>query len=304
MKIAITGGSGYVGCRLSEHFLRQGHEVLCIDWLRWGITPILGIIDHPNFHLHVIDIRDKEVESVIKSADAVIHLAGIVGYPACDAEPILAHSINVEATKRVIDATSDKPFVYASTGSVYGALNSTCTELSETNPISKYAEYKLLGEEYSGDNAVILRPATAFGVSNRLRNDLLVNDFVNQAINERELILFESHFKRTFLSVNDLVRGFALGIEKYDEMKGEVWNVGDENLNHTKLDIANTILKYVDYKLELDTKLVHDKDGRNYFVDYYKIKERTGFVATETLDSGILNLVTLYKASSHNLTYR
>ena len=301
MKIAITGGAGYVGCRLSEHFLKQGHEVLCIDWLRWGVTSILNIIDHPNFHLHVIDIREKEVESVIKSADAVIHLAGIVGYPACDAEPILAQSINVEATKRVIDATGDKPFVYASTGSVYGALNSICTERSETNPISKYAEYKLLGEEYSEDNAVILRPATAFGVSNRLRNDLLVNDFVNQAINERELILFESHFKRTFLSVNDLVRGFALGIEKYDEMKDEVWNVGDETLNHTKLDIANTILKYVDYKLEVDTMLVHDKDGRNYFVDYSKIKERTGFVAEETLDSGILNLVTLYNALSKKI---
>ena len=304
MKIAITGGAGYVGCRLSEYFLRQGHEVLCIDWLKWGITPILNIIDHSNFHLHVIDIRDKEVESVIKSADAVIHLAGIVGYPACDAEPILAQSINVEATKRVIDATGDKPFVYASTGSVYGALNSICTELSETNPISKYSEYKLIGEEYSGDNAVILRPATAFGVSNRLRNDLLVNDFVNQAINERELVLFEGHYKRTFLSVNDLARGFALGIEKYDEMKGEIWNVGDETLNHTKLDIANTILKYVDYKLDVDTMLVHDKDRRNYFVDYSKIKERTGFVAEETLDSGILNLVTLYNALSNNIRYR
>ncbi len=304
MKIAITGGAGYVGCRLSEYFLRQGHEVLCIDWLKWGITPILNIIDHSNFHLHVIDIRDKEVESVIKSADAVIHLAGIVGYPACDAEPILAQSINVEATKRVIDATGDKPFVYASTGSVYGALNSICTELSETNPISKYSEYKLIGEEYSGDNAIILRPATAFGVSNRLRNDLLVNDFVNQAINERELILFEGHFKRTFLSVNDLARGFALGIEKYDEMKGEIWNVGDETLNHTKLDIANTILKYVDYKLDVDTLLVHDKDRRNYFVDYSKIKERTDFVAKEILDSGILNLVTLYNSLSNNIRYR
>ena len=304
MKIAITGGAGYVGCRLSEHFLKQGHEVDCIDWMRWGVTPILNIIDHPNFHLHVMDIRDKEVESVIKSADAVIHLAGIVGYPACDSEPLLAHSINVEATKRVIDATGDKPFVYASTGSVYGALNSTCTELSETNPISKYSEYKLVGEEYSGDNAVIFRPATAFGVSNRLRNDLLVNDFVNQAVNVKELTLFEGHFKRTFLSINDLVRGFAMGIEKYDEMKGEVWNVGDESLNHTKLDIANTILKYVDYDLTVNTTVEHDKDGRNYFVDYSKIKERTGFVATETLDSGILNLVTLYKASSHNITYR
>ena len=95
MKIAITGGAGYVGCRLSEYFLKQGHEVICIDWMRWEVTPILNIIDHPNFHLHVMDIRNKEVESVIKSADAVIHLAGIVGYPACDAEPVLAHTLSM-----------------------------------------------------------------------------------------------------------------------------------------------------------------------------------------------------------------
>jgi len=304
MKIAITGGAGYIGCRLSDYFLKEGHEVLCIDWLRWGISPILNLIDHPCFSLYVTDIRDKEVEKILKLADAVIHLAGIVGYPACDSEPLLAHSINVEATKRVIDATSDKPFVYASTGSVYGALNSTCTELSETNPISKYSEYKLIGETYCGDNAVIVRPATAFGVSNRLRNDLLINDFVNQAVNVKELTLFEGHFKRTFLSNNDCVRGFALGLDKYNIMKGEIWNLGDQRLNATKLDIANTILKYVDYNLTVNTTVEHDKDGRNYFVDYSKIKERTGFVATETLDSGILNLVTLYKASSHNITYR
>jgi len=303
MKIAITGGAGYVGCRLSEHFLKTGHEVICIDWLKWGIHPILNIIDHPNFHLHVLDIRDKAVESVLKSADAVIHLAGIVGYPSCDAEPVLAHSINVEGTKRVIDASAGKPFVYASTGSVYGALDSTCTEQSDTNPISKYSEYKLVGEEYAGKDAVILRPATAFGVSNRLRNDLLVNDFVNKAINERELVLFEGHFKRTFLSINDLVRGFAMGIEQFDTMKGEIWNVGDDSLNHTKLDIANTILEYVDYDLTVNTTLEHDQDGRNYFVDYTKIKERTGFIANETLASGILNLTRLYNATANQSRY-
>jgi UDP-N-acetylglucosamine 4-epimerase len=173
MKIAITGGAGYIGCRLSDYFLKEGHEVLCIDWLKWGISPILNLIDHPCFSLYVTDIRDKEVEKILKLADAVIHLAGIVGYPSCDAEPILAYSINVEATKRVIDSSVGKPLVYASTGSVYGDLHTTCSEHSATNPISKYSEYKLIGETYCGDNAVIVRPATAFGVSNRLRNDLL-----------------------------------------------------------------------------------------------------------------------------------
>ena len=304
MKIAITGGAGYIGCRLCDYFLKEGHEVLCIDWLRWGISPILNLIDHPRFSLYAIDIRSKEVEKILKLADAVIHLAGIVGYPACDAEPILAYSINVEATRRIIDYSAGKPLVYASTGSVYGDLHTTCSEQSATNPISKYSEYKLIGETYCGDNAVIIRPATAFGVSNRLRNDLLINDFVNQAVNVGELILFEGHFKRTFLSNNDCVRGFALGLNEYNTMQGEIWNLGDERLNATKLDVANMIMKYIPYRLKVNTTLEHDKDGRNYFVDYSKIKDRLRFQASDTLESGILDLVKLYKAISNNITYR
>jgi nucleoside-diphosphate-sugar epimerase len=296
MRIAITGGAGYIGCRLSEYLLNQGHEVVCIDWLKWGIEPILNIIDRKNFELHAIDICNPAVETLLQSADAVIHLAGIVGFPACNAEPDLAYKVNVEGTKRVIDASAGKQFVYASTGSVYGALNAVCTEQADTNPISTYSIYKLKGEEYlKGSDAVILRPATAFGVSNRLRNDLLVNDFTRKAIVDKSMTLFEGHFKRTFISVNDLVSAFAWGIEKYSVMKGEVWNVGDERLNHTKLDIAETIQHYVDFKLEINNDLSHDLDGRNYFVDYTKIRS-IGYTATETLEDGILSLVKVYRS--------
>lgn len=295
MRIAITGGAGYIGCRLSEYFLRQGHTVDCIDWLRWGIEPVLNIIDHPEFHLHKLDICDPGVEPVLAGADAVVHLAGIIGFPACNADPSEAYRINVDGTKRVIDASAGKPFVYASTGSVYGALDSVCTELVEPNPISTYSVYKLVGEEYlKGTDAVILRPATAFGVSNRLRNDLLVNDFVNKACRGEHMTLFEGHFKRTFISINDLVRSFAWGIERFDEMSGEVWNVGDETLNHTKLEICETIKRHIpDWTYENNTTLAHDQDGRNYFVDYTKIRE-LGYTATETLDQGIQNLIKVY----------
>ena len=295
MRIAITGGAGYIGCRLSEYFLRQGYTVDCIDWLKWGIEPVLNIIDHPRFNLHKIDICDPQVESVLNQANAVIHLAGIIGFPACNAEPDLAYRINVEGTKRVIDASANKPFVYASTGSVYGALDSVCTEQVKANPISTYSVYKLVGEEYlAGSDAVILRPATAFGVSNRLRNDLLVNDFVNKACRGEHMVLFEGHFKRTFISINDLVRSFAWGIEKYEQMKGEIWNVGDERLNHTKLEICETIKKHIpSWTYESNTTLAHDQDGRNYFVDYTKIRE-LGFTAQETLDQGIQNLIKVY----------
>ena len=296
MRIAITGGAGYIGCRLSEYFLKNGHTVDCIDWLKWGIEPILNIIDHPNFHLHRMDICTPAVEPILKEADAVVHLAGIIGFPACNADPSEAYRINVDGTKRVIDASANRPFVYASTGSVYGALDSVCTELVEPNPISTYSVYKLVGEEYlDGTDAVMLRPATAFGVSNRLRNDLLINDFVRKACQGEHMTLFEGHFKRTFISINDLVRSFAWGIERFDEMKGQVWNVGDETLNHTKLEICETIKRHIpDWTFENNTTLAHDQDGRNYFVDYTKIRE-LGYTAEETLDQGIKNLIKVYK---------
>ncbi|MDC1446620.1 NAD(P)-dependent oxidoreductase, partial [bacterium] len=126
--------------------------------------------------------------------------------------------------------------------------------------------------------------------------DLLVNDFTYKAIAEKELVLFEGHFKRTFISINDLARSFRWGIERFDDMKGQVWNVGDERLNHTKLDIANIIKSKVDYRLEVNTDLAHDQDGRNYFVDYTKIR-KLGFEAKETLEDGIDNLVKLYQAT-------
>ena len=296
MRIAITGGAGYIGCRLSEYFLKNGHTVDCIDWLKWGIEPVLNIIDHPNFHLHRIDICTPAVEPILDKADAVIHLAGIIGFPACNADPDLAYRINVEGTNRVIKASAGKPFVYASTGSVYGALDSVCTELVEPNPISTYSVYKLAGERVlEGTDAVILRPATAFGVSNRLRNDLLINDFVRKACQGEHMTLFEGHFKRTFICINDLVRSFAWGIERFDEMKGQVWNVGDETLNHTKLEICETIKRHIpDWTFENNTTLAHDQDGRNYFVDYTKIRE-LGYTAEETLDQGIKNLIKVYK---------
>lgn len=297
MKIAITGGAGYIGCRLSEQLLNNGHEVVCIDWLKYGVQPILNILDRKGFHLHKMDICSPNIFSILEDCDAVIHLAGIVGYPACQAEPDIAYRINVEGTQNVINASKGKKFVYASTGSVYGELGKTCDETCETNPISTYSVYKLAGERMLEEtDAVILRPATAFGVSNRLRQDLLVNDFTYKAIAEKELVLFEGHFKRTFISINDLARSFRWGVERFDDMKGQVWNVGDERLNHTKLDIANIIKSKVDYRLEVNTDLAHDQDGRNYFVDYTKIR-KLGFEAKETLEDGIDNLVKLYQAT-------
>jgi nucleoside-diphosphate-sugar epimerase len=296
MRIAITGGAGYIGCRLSEYFLRQGHTVDCIDWLKWGIEPVLNIVDNDNFNLHCVDICTPEVEPIIKQADAIIHLAGIIGFPACNLEPDLAYKVNVEGTKRIIDAALEKPFIYASTGSVYGSLDCVCTEHIQANPISTYAEYKLLGENYLNKTSVILRPATAFGVSNRLRHDLLINDFVRKACNNQSMILYEGHHKRTFLAVNDLVKAFAMALEQFEIMQGQVWNVGDNKLNFTKFEVCQIIKNRLpNWNFEKNTTLEHDQDGRNYFVDYSKIRT-LDFYATESLEQGIDNLIKVYSA--------
>lgn len=301
MKIAITGGAGYIGCRLSELLLNDGHIVDCIDILKYGIEPILNIVDKENFNLHVVDITTKEVDPILKQADAVIHLAGIVGYPACYKQPELSHSVNVEGTQRVVDASVDKMFVFASSGSVYGELNTVCNETIIPNPMSLYSEHKIIGEDMlKGTDAVILRPATAFGVSNRLRNDLLINDFTRRAIEYGELELFQGHFKRTFISINDLALSFKMAITKNDVMRGDVWNVGDTDLNCTKFEAAKLIQKYVDYEIIDADEKMKDLDVRNYFVDYSKIAN-IGFKASESMETGIKNLVKVYSALKHEL---
>lgn len=297
VNVVVTGGAGYIGSRLCSTLLQNGFRVTCVDIMMHGIEPVLSFIDHPNFKLHVVDICDKKVESIIKSADYVIHLAGIVGFPACASNVDLSNKINVEGTKRVVDSSAGIPIIYSSTGSVYGDLNKTCTESCETNPISEYSIQKLIGEQMLDENSVVLRLATAYGVSNRLRNDLLINDFVTKAIADKHMVLFESHFKRTFISVNDIVRGFMLSLKEFNSMKSNVWNLGDERLNATKLDIVKLIQKHVpDFTYTINTKDSLDKDMRNYFVDYTKIRTQMGYIANETLDQGIENLVKIYKA--------
>ena len=206
MKIAITGGAGYVGCRLSEQLLNRGHEVICIDWLKYGVQPILNILDRKEFHLHKMDICDPGVDKIIDQADAVIHLAGIVGYPACDREPDLAYRVNVEGTNRVIDASKDKPFIYASTGSVYGELGKTCDETCETNPISTYSVYKLAGERYlEGSDAVMLSAETAIGDNpNRVVEVMSMICAETDSRNDTSSLLSKEDSKEDLIKINKM----------------------------------------------------------------------------------------------------
>ncbi len=295
MNITILGGAGFIGSRLSQILLNEGHNVKIIDTFIWGFDSILSLINYDNFYCIKQDIRDPNLN--LDDADIVILLAAVVGYPSCDRHPDLAWDININGTQNVVNQCLNKKIIFASTGSVYGELNQICTEEIEPNPISLYSETKLKGEEIvSQIEGVSLRPATAFGVSNRLRTDLLVNDFVKTILKENKLTLFEGHFKRTFLSAYDLARGFKFAIDNYDKLKGSSWNLGDERLNYTKLEIAQIIKTKIDYELII-SNLKHDQDGRNYFVDYSKIKN-LGFSAHDNIENSIDKLIMVYKCQN------
>jgi len=240
------------------------------------------------------DIRDKKtVERAMEGIDAVIHLAGIVGFPACRKDPEGSRDINVRGTQTVVDALPKHvPVLFASTGSNYGKmLEKVCTELSTLNPLSDYAKQKVEAEEIIKKHGefVIYRFATAFGVSSRMRLDLLPNDFTYRAVREKTLIVYEKNFMRTFIHVRDMAYAFIFALQNYDRMRGEIYNVGSNNMNYSKEAICHLIKNRVDYYLHF-ADVGHDLDQRDYMVSYDKI-HALGFAPTVSMDEGIDELI-------------
>jgi nucleoside-diphosphate-sugar epimerase len=295
MKILITGGAGYIGSVLIPMLLHQGFKVTVFDSLLYGGSGLLPYVSNPHFTFIKGDIRDKSaLQLVIKAHDLVIHLAAIVGLSACNKDPHLASSINVEGTKNVVENVSpSQRLIYASTVSNYGAsTGDVCTEESLLNPLSHYSRTKTEAEKLVLDNShnsVCFRFATAFGVSPRMRLDLLINDFVYQAYVNRFLILFEKSYKRTFAHVQDICHAILFAIENYDQMQHQVFNVGDNAHNYSKEDIALKIKDRIDYYLHF-ADIGEDEDKRNYCVSYEKINA-LGFKAFKTVDEGIDELI-------------
>ena len=291
--ILVTGGAGYIGTTLVPELLSEGHKVCVYDSLLFGGEGLLTHFKNPNFSFVKGDIRDsKKLGLAMKGKDVIIHLAAIVGYPACSRFPELAKEVNLEATKRMIDMVEDNQYVlFGSTGSNYGAVKDICTEETPLNPLSLYGETKTDAEQYIMDNsnATAYRFATAFGLSPRLRLDLLVNDFACKAIRDKYIVVYESHFMRTFIHVHDIARSFVHAINNMDKMTGEVYNVGSNNMNCSKRQICNYILNETDYYLHL-ADIAQDADKRDYVVSYDKILA-TGFDTTITLERGIKELV-------------
>ncbi|WP_152050169.1 NAD-dependent epimerase/dehydratase family protein [Tautonia marina] len=294
MHLLVTGGAGYVGSTLVPELLNRGHRVRVLDSLKFGGHGLLPCCQNRFFELQKGDVCDpKTVETALDGVDAVIHLAAIVGYPACKKEPQLAQAVNVDSTKLILEKRKkDQKVLYASTGSIYGSIpDYICNENTPRAPITLYGETKAKAEQMVLDagNGIAYRFATAFGVSNRMRLDLMPNDFTYQAVKNRNLIVYEGGFKRTFVHVRDMARSFIFALERWDEVKDDVYNVGHESMNFTKQDVARKILEHVDYYLHF-AEVGSDADQRNYEVSYEKIRAK-GFETTIDLDRGIRELV-------------
>lgn len=293
MKILVTGGAGYKGAMLAQELLDRGHRVTILDNFMFGYEPVLHFVSHPSLDAVKEDVRNLSPASVA-GYDAVIHLAAISGYPACEANPHSAKVINVDASRRLGDLLSrDQILLYASTTSFYGRSGRLCTEESEIHPVSLYGVTKYQAEQIlmQRENTIAFRFATLFGVSPKMRVDLLVNDFAYRAVNDRCMVLFESRSRRTFLHVRDAVTAYTLGLEHFDEMRGQIYNVGHDSMNYTKLEIAQHIERATGCKI-IDSDL-QDYDVRDFVISYDKILA-LGFAPKWTLDDGIRELVKLY----------
>ncbi|MFX0134691.1 MAG: NAD-dependent epimerase/dehydratase family protein [Candidatus Hodarchaeota archaeon] len=294
IKTLITGGAGYIGSILIPFLLNEGFKVTIYDLLLYGGHSVLPFISNKNFFFIKGDIRDREtLNRHIKKNDIIVHLAAIVGLPACNKDKKLAYSTNVTGTKNIIDNLSpNQQLIHASTVSNYGAsTGDTCDENTPLEPISCYGKTKTEAEKIVLEfkNTICLRFATAFGVSPRMRLDLLINDFVYQAYINKFLILFEKTYKRTFAHVQDLSKSIIFAIKNFEKMKHSIFNIGDNSNNYSKEEIALKIKERIDYYLHF-ADIEADEDKRNYDVSYDKINS-LGFKTAITVDEGIDELI-------------
>lgn len=296
-KVLVTGGAGYIGSTLVPALLDRGFAVTVLDNFMYGQDSLASVCYHPAFSLVRGDVRSKDVtRPLIKDADVIIPLAALVGAPLCDRDPLAATTTNKDAIVGMLaDLSRDQQVLLPITNSGYGVgeADTFCTEDTPIRPISLYARDKVAVEQILLDrhpNALSFRLATVFGMSPRMRLDLLVNDFTYRACTDRFIVLFESHFKRNYIHVRDVARAFLHGIERFDAMRGGPYNVGLSDANLSKRELCERIQSQLPSFVFIESAIGKDPDKRNYIVSNEKI-ERTGFRPAHSLDDGIRELI-------------
>ena len=298
-KILVTGGGGYIGSVLTPELLSLGYKVTVVDNFMYNQTSLNSSCFSKNLQIINGDVRSKAMSSLYSQNDIIIPLAALVGAPLCDKEPIGAKTINSEAVFFMLNCLSKtQRVIMPTTNSAYGSgdKNNFCTEESPLNPISTYAIEKVEVEKalMEKENTISYRLATVFGMSPRMRMDLLVNDFVYRAHSDKFIVLFESHFKRNYIHVRDVVKAFIHGLNNFSSMKENIYNVGLSAANLSKYELCQKIKLQVPNLVISQEEVGIDPDQRNYIVSNVKI-ENTGFKPTFTIDDGIAELLLGYK---------
>lgn len=305
MKILVTGGAGYIGSILVPELLKNGRDVIVIDNFMYNQSPLLDCCYYKNLTVIRGDARDKNlISEQLKKVDAIFPLACLTGAPLCSKDPVGAHTINYDAVKIIVDIRSkDQIIVFPTTNSGYGIgeKDKYCTEETPLRPISSYGKLKVEIEKILLDagNCITLRLATVFGISPRMRLDLLVNDFTYRAVTDRFLVIFESHFKRNYLHVRDAVKAFIHCLNNFEVIKNEPYNVGLSDANLSKKELCEEIKKQVPDFYFVDAEVGKDPDKRDYIVSNAKI-EATGFKPEFSIQQGIAELVKGYQIIRRN----
>ncbi len=300
LRILVTGGAGYLGSTLVPALLEAGHAVTVLDNFMFRQAPLAHVCAHPDFDVVRGDCRDAAVlKPLVAKADIAIPLAALVGAPLCNNDQTGAVSINRDAVRTLLGLLAkDQRVLMPVTNSGYGVgePGKECTEESPLRPLSLYGRTKVEAEELvlGRDNGMSFRLATVFGMSPRMRIDLLVNDFVHRAVTDRAVVLFEPHFKRNYIHVRDVARAFLHGIANFAAMKNRPYNVGLSDANLSKMELCQRIQAQVPGFVFLEAPIGEDPDKRDYVVSNARI-EATGFRPAYSLDVGIAELVKGYR---------
>ncbi len=299
-KVLVTGGAGYIGSMLCTHLINQGYDVTVIDLLKYDKNSISHLFFNKNFKFFRGDANDpKIIKKHIKNKNYIIPLAALVGAPLCEKFKKKAIKTNVYSIKIILKyIKKNQRIIYPTTNSGYGvgAKDKYCDENSPLNPISLYGTTKLQAESLvmTHKNSVAFRLATVFGFSYRMRTDLLVNNFVKTAVDKKKLSIFEPHFRRNYVHIKDVIGSFIFAIKNFNKLKNNIYNLGLSSANLSKLMLAKKIKQHLNETKIKIIKNRKDPDKRDYFVSNKKI-EKAGFKPKTSLDTGIREMITLFK---------